>query len=287
MNIHNHINHIQHEKSMHTYQVNGEAFEIFIGLLFVLLIIMYLMTVAVSNRRYKKWPFYRSMYWVIGVFCVAAVCIGPLATLSHYDFKAHMLSHLLLGMAAPLLFVLSSPVTLLLRTLKVSAARRLSRILKSRYIRFITDPIVVSILNIGGLWILYTTDLFAMMHDYPLLHFIVHVHVFLSGYFFTLSMIYIEPTPHRTSYLYRASVLLIALAFHGILSKYIYAHPPLGVPAVDAERGAMLMYYGGDAIDAVIIYILCYQWYKASRPRSFFTVNNLKQSRIRIRREEI
>ncbi|KAA9023834.1 cytochrome c oxidase assembly protein [Niallia endozanthoxylica] len=284
MSIHNHI---QHEKGMHPYQLNGEAFEVFIGLFFVLIIIIYLMAAAVSSCCYKKWPLYRSIYWLIGVCCTAAVCIGPLANLSHYDFKAHMLSHLLFGMAAPLFLVLSSPMTLLLRTLKVSEARRLSRILKSRYIRFITDPIVVSILNIGGLWILYTTDLFAMIHDSPLIHFMIHVHVFLAGYFFILSMIGIEPTPHRTSFLYRACVLLIALAFHGILSKYIYVHPPLGVPAVDAEIGAMLMYYGGDAIDAVIIYILCYQWYKASRTHRFFTANNFKQSRISVRREEI
>lgn len=189
-----------------------------------------------------------------------------------------MLGHLLFGMLAPLLFVLAAPVTLLLRTLSITAARRLSRILKSMYFRYIMDPIVVTILNIGGLWILYTTDLFSMMVHNSLLHFVVHFHIFLAGYIFTLSMIYIEPTPHRTSYIYRASVLLIALAFHGILSKYIYAHPPTGIPASDAEIGGMLMYYGGDVIDVVIIYILCYQWYKASRLRKVLPTKNLNQS---------
>jgi putative membrane protein len=80
-------------------------------------------------------------------------------------------------------------------------------------------------------------------------------------------MIYIDLTPHRTSFLHRAIVLVIALAGHGILSKFIYIHAPAGVPAEQAELGGMLMYYGGDAIDIVIIFILCWQWYVATRPR--------------------
>ncbi|WP_338453114.1 cytochrome c oxidase assembly protein [Niallia oryzisoli] len=275
MNIHNHI---QHGKGLHTVQGNGEAFEVLLGLFFALIIVSYIIGALVTSRRYKKWPLYRSFFWIIGVFCVASVCIGSLANLAQWDFKAHMLTHLLLGMLAPLLFVLAAPMTLLLRILKVTSARRLSVILKRRYFRFIMDPIVVSILNIGGLWILYITELFTMMHHNSLLHFLIHVHVFLAGYFFTLSMIYIEPTPHRTSFVYRASVLLIALTFHCILSKYIYAHPPIGVPTVDAEIGGMLMYYGGDAIDIVIIFILCYQWYKVVRPRTAVTINKFKQS---------
>jgi len=29
----------------------------------------------------------------------------------------------------------------------------------------------------------------------------------------------------------------------------------------------MLMYYGGDAVDAVLIAIFCYQWFISARPR--------------------
>ncbi len=75
------------------------------------------------------------------------------------------------------------------------------------------------------------------MHDYFLLHLIVHVHVFLAGYLFTISMIYIDPMPHRVPFLYRAIVLCVALTGHGILSKYIYAHPPNHVTINQAELG--------------------------------------------------
>lgn len=106
-----------------------------------------------------------------------------------------------------------------------------------------------------------------------LLYVIVHFHVFLAGYMFTISMIYVDPIPHRFSFLYRAIVLMIALAGHSVLAKYIYAHPPAGVQVEQVELGAMLMYYGGDAIDVVLIFILCRQWFHATRPQ-FVNPNN-------------
>lgn len=210
-------------------------------------------------------PIYRYLCWILGVFCVTITIIGPIAHRAHSDFTFHMIGHLLLGMLAPLLLVLSAPITLLLRTIRVNTARQVSRFLKTNYIRWITEPVVASLLNVGGLWLLYTTDLYRMMHHHLFLHILVHVHVFLAGYVFTASMIYIDPTPHRTSFVYRSTVYVLALAAHEILSKYIYAHPPNGVPSLQAEMGGMWMYYGGDLIDVMIIVVMFYQWYQSRR----------------------
>ncbi|HWL26318.1 MAG TPA: cytochrome c oxidase assembly protein, partial [Ureibacillus sp.] len=154
------------------------------------------------------------------------------------------------------------------RTLHVKTARRLSNLLKSWPVRTISDPVVAAFLNLGGLWILYMTNLYSAMQQNILLHLFMHLHIFIAGYLFTISMIYIDPTPHRSSFIYRAIVLVIASASHGILSKYIYAQPPNGVPAAQAEIGSMIMYYGGDAIDAILIFIFCLQWFRASRPKT-------------------
>jgi putative membrane protein len=233
----------------------------------ILAIFLYVFAAKSTNQHYKQWPYYRTLLWIMGIFSAEAAFIGPIATQAHHDFGAHMVGHLLLGMLAPLLMVLSAPVTLILRSLSISKGRRLTKILKSRFAKFVGDPLVASVLNIGGLWLLYTTELYSAMHHHVLLHLLIHIHVFLAGYLFTASMIYIDPISHRRSYLYRGIVLVIALSGHGILSKYIYAIPPVGVPSVEAEQGGMLMYYGGDAIDLVLIFIFWLQWYKANRPR--------------------
>lgn len=217
--------------------------------------------------HHKPYPFYRYVCWIFGVISVSLSLVGPLASRAHTDFAAHMMVHLLLGMLAPLLLTLAAPITLLLRTLSVNRARRIARILKSAPLQLVTDPLAAALLNVGGLWILYATNLFSLVHHSLILHFLVQIHVFFAGYLFTVSMIYIDPTPHRKSFVYRTVILLMALTGHGILSKYIYAHPPTGVPVAQAEIGGMLMYYGGDFIDICLISILFLQWFKAARPQ--------------------
>ncbi len=87
----------------------------------------------------------------------------------------------------------------------------------------------------------------------------IHCHVFIAGYVFTAAFISMDPVAHLTGFMYRASVLIVSLAGHGILSKYIYAHPPGGVSETEAQCAGMLMYYGGDLIDIGIIFVLCYK----------------------------
>ncbi|WP_019153460.1 cytochrome c oxidase assembly protein [Robertmurraya massiliosenegalensis] len=237
---------------------------------FILLIVGYIFAVLRSNQYTKRWTLYRTSSWILGMLCITAVFIGPLAELAHTNFTAHMLGHLLLGMIAPLLIVLSAPMTLLLRCLHVKRARQLSYLLKSTPVRLVHDPLIASVLNMGGLWLLYATDLYSAMHHHIFLFLFVHIHVFLAGYLFTASIVYFDPTPHRTSYIYRTIILILSSASHAILAKYLYTHPPAGVPKAQAEKGAMLMYYGGDAVDIILIIIFCFQWYKASKPKAEF-----------------
>ncbi|WP_454191085.1 cytochrome c oxidase assembly protein [Paenibacillus sp. Marseille-Q7038] len=229
---------------------------------------IYLYAAWSSNRRCRQWPTYRYICFAVGVLCSASAVTGPLADWAHLDFRAHMLGHLLLGMLGPLLIVLSSPFTLALRTMKVYWARRVTRLLKTKPLLLITHPISASILNIGGLWLIYGTGLYTVMHYNMLIHILVHFHVFTAGYLFTASMIYTEPIPHRTSYTLRSLTMIIAFAAHGILSKRIYANPPEGIPLDQGRTGGLLMYYGGDLIDLVLIFIFCLQWYRSFRSTS-------------------
>lgn len=242
--------------------------QIMSALPFVIALFLYVYAVTLTQRRYRKrWPLYRIFCWFTGIICTAAAVIGPLAQLALVDFRAHMVTHLLLGMLAPLMLVLAAPMTLLFRILPVHRSRQVTRLLRSIPLRILGNPMVAALLNVGGLWLLYTTDLYILMHQNLLVHILVHVHVFLAGYIFTLSIIYIDPTPHRTSFTTRSIVLLLALAAHSILSKYIYANPPVGIAKSHAEIGGMLMYYGGDAIEILLIVILCYQLFKSTGPR--------------------
>ncbi|WP_409294921.1 cytochrome c oxidase assembly protein [Peribacillus sp. SCS-26] len=245
---------------------------ILLAALFIAGLLLYAFAAYYSRRRYKSWPSRRILGFGAGALCALAAVSGPLADLSHSDFRAHMAGHVLLGMLAPLLMVTGAPMTLLMRSLSTSASRRLTSWLKMGLPRLFIHPVFAAVLNLGGLWLLYATPLFSLMHQNIFLYFIIHLHIFLAGFLFTAAIIYIDPVPHRISSGFRAAVLILFMAGHGILSKYLYAHPPGGVAAGDAETGAMIMYYAGDVIDAAIIVILCSQWYKAVRPSAKMAV---------------
>ncbi|MGY3186212.1 cytochrome c oxidase assembly protein [Lysinibacillus sp. TE18511] len=258
---------------MHSHETHTQNISIIVQLIlvlpFLISFISYIVAVILSNQHKKQWPYFRTFFWTLGHICAVVTLIGPLAELSHVNFSAHMIGHLLLGMLAPILIALAAPITLLLRSTPVEMARRISCILRNSYFSFVRNPIIASILNVGGLWLLYTTPLFNMMHESSLLFILIHIHIFLAGYLFTIAFIYIDPTPHQLSYVFRSIVLLVALTAHSILSKHIYAHPPNHVPAEQAELGAMIMYYGGDAIEIGLVYLLFYQWFKRTRSSIF------------------
>lgn len=171
-----------------------------------------------------------------------------------------MLTHLLLGMLAPLLLVLSAPVTLSLRSLELTPARRLSRVLRTPPVRLVSHPVTATILSVGGLWVLYATDLFTIAHDVPVVMALVMAHVFGSGYLLTAAMIGVDPDPHRGSPPLRLGLLAVALASHEVLAKYIYSAPRDGIPATETEAGAQIMSYGGDTVHVVLIVLIVASW---------------------------
>lgn len=253
---------------MHSHMhVSGGGYEALVSLVLLSGLLIYPLAAVTTSRHYKSWPLHRYGFWIAGVLTAGLALVGPLATYAHANFVGHMIGHLLLGMLAPLLLALAAPMTLMLRTLRVGTARHVTRLLKSRVLQFITHPATAAVLNIGGLYVLYLTNVYSLMHESALLYALIHLHVFLAGYVFTISLIYVDLTPHRYSYVYRATILVLALAGHKILAKLIYANPPNGVPRGEAEAGALWMYYGGDVVDVILIIILCYQWYKATAPR--------------------
>ncbi|GAA1397480.1 cytochrome c oxidase assembly protein [Luteococcus peritonei] len=231
----------------------------------LLLAFGYLWAVSAGRRRGRSWSPWRTAALVAGV-CLAMVALGPLGAAGHRDFVAHMWGHLLLGMAAPLLLVVSAPVTVLLRGLPAHRARSLSRLLQSTWLRIVSHPAVAAALNVGGLWLLYTTALHGWMHTSWLGHMVVHGHVLLAGLVFTAAILQVDPTPHGHDHRLRAACLVGFLALHAILGKHLYAHPPVGVDEASAQAGAQLMYYGGDYIDVVLIALFCLDWYRRTAP---------------------
>ena len=243
------------------------AFDAVAALALLAAAVAYALAIRAARRR-GPWPARRAAAWFAGLLCAGLGTLGPLAEAARASFTGHMVAHLLVGMLAPLLLVLGAPVTLALRALPQRRARGLTRTLRAVPVRWVTHPVVAGALNAGGLWLLYATPLYGAMHASVLVHALVHLHLLFAGYLFTASLVGVDPDPHRAPLRLRAAVLIVFIAAHSILAKRLWAHPPAGVPAADAQLGAQLMYFGGDAVDVAIIVLLAAGWYRSVRPRA-------------------
>jgi putative membrane protein len=225
------------------------------------------LALRLSPRCRDRWPWQRSLLWSAGLVAAGAAVIGPLADRAMSDFRVHMLGHLAIGMLAPLGLVMAAPITLVLRALPPANARWLARQLERRGPRFVAHPVTAATLNVGGLWLLFMTRLFPLMHHHVWLAAAIELHMLLAGYLFTAAIIGIDPVRRRPSRPMRAVVLILALGAHSVLAKHLYANPPAGVDPAQAHPGGTVMYYGGDVVDAALITIFCWQWSRAARPR--------------------
>jgi putative membrane protein len=222
----------------------------------------YVAGVAASRRRGRPWPHHRTAAWVLGIVAAAASVIGPLASEAHDSFVAHMTGHLLAGMVAPLLLVLAAPVTLALRALAVTPARRVSRLLSSPAARVIAHPVTAAVMSVGTLWLIYLTPIVSAMQQSALVHAAVHLHLVVAGFVFTASIIGLDPAPHRAPRPLVAAVLVLAIAGHAVIAKWLYADPPGGFDVTDVRDGAQVMYYAGAYVEAVIVVVFCAGWYR-------------------------
>jgi putative membrane protein len=213
-----------------------------------------------ARGRGRRWPKTRTALWLLGLVCAAFAVVGPLAERGHADLRAHMVGHVLLGMLAPLLMTLAAPDTLALRALPPGPARRVARVLRSAAIGILIHPVMAAALDIGGLWVLYRTGLYAASMQSPLVHALVHSQVFLAGYLFAFALVGPNPNPHRARLPVRVTVLALAIAAHNVLAKLIYVYPLAVVRPEQAHAGAQIMYYGGAPVELAIIILLGLEW---------------------------
>src|SRR5699024_681590 len=76
------------------------------------------------------------------------------------------------------------------------------------------------------------------MHHSLFVYILIHLHVFLASYLFTISIIHIVPRHH--SDVFSTIVLVLALAGHIILSKTIYPTSLSSVPRTEVEIGSIM-----------------------------------------------
>jgi len=186
---------------------------------------LYLAGLWVLRRRGDRWPLGRVIAWFAGLTVVAWAGIGGLSQYAHVLFSAHMGSHMLLGMVAPILLVLGAPITLALRTLpgprqpgEVSPRALLMAFLHSPFVRLLTHPLVGPTLFIGSLFVLYFTDLFGFLMVSHWGHGAMQFHFLAAGALYYYVIIGVDPSPRTLPPVVRFAILMFTIPFHAFFS---------------------------------------------------------------------
>jgi len=180
----------------------------------------YLAGVWRMHRRGDGWPIHRTVFWVLGLIMLVWVTCGPINLYQDYLFSVHMLGHMMLTMAIPLLLVSGAPITLALRAIhKRDDGTRGGRewimwAVHSPFSRVITHPFVAAGLFIGSLWAFYFTDLVRWSMYEHLGHEWMVIHFLITGYLFVMSLVGVDPVPYRLPYPGRLITLIAVMAMH-------------------------------------------------------------------------
>ena len=195
-----------------------------IGLL-ILAVALYIKGVIVLTRRGDKWPVGRTISFALGISAIDFATSGGLGVYAHFAFSWHMVSHMVLGMIAPIGIVLGAPITLALRTLPQSRDGQelgvrglLIAALHSRYARVITNPVVALAIFDGSLFALYFTSLFGGMMQSHQGHLFMSVHFILAGILFFHVIVGVDPNPKKVPHIVRIVILFAAMSIHAFFS---------------------------------------------------------------------
>jgi cytochrome c oxidase assembly factor CtaG/putative copper export protein len=243
-------------------------------------IAFYLWGVAKLRKRGDSWPVIRTISWVSGMVLLAWITNGSMNVYEGYLFSVHMISHMSLTMAVPLLLVPGAPITLLSRA--VAKRQDESRGVRewvlwgvhTPYAQFISHPYVAGINFAASLVIFYFTPLFGFAARDHLGHEWMIVHFLITGYLFVQSLVGIDPGPKAMNYPVRLMILLGTLTFHALFGLSLmqgsglllpdwygamgrtWGQPPL----MDQQTGGAIAWGIGEFPAAFLTLMVSVQW---------------------------
>ena len=206
---------------------------VFLGFL-ILITALYVKGVLTLSRRGDKWPVGRTVSFALAIAVSDYATSGGIGVYAHFAFSYHMVAHMILGMIAPIGFILSAPITLALRTLPIGRTSDERGIratflafLHSRYSLTMTNPLVALTIFDGSLFLLYMTPLFGHLMQSHSGHVLMNIHFLLAGFLFFHVIVGIDPNPNRVPHLVRIILLFGAMSMHAFFSIALMSNSSL------------------------------------------------------------
>jgi len=258
-------------------------------------VFLYIAGILRLHARGDRWPVQRTIFWMAGLLLLLWVTSGPINLYQEYLFSIHMLGHMVLSMAIPLLLVSGAPITLALRAIRKredgtrGAREWILWAVHSPYSRVITHPFVAAAVFIVSLWAFYFTDLVRWSMYEHLGHEWMVVHFLISGYLFVMTLVGVDPIPYRLPHAGRIITLIAVMAMHAFFGMAIMMQSGLMVaewfgsmgrtwgptPMEDQYIGGGIAWSVGEIPTLILAITVAIQWSrsdaKLQRRRDRFT----------------
>ena len=243
----------------------------------------YVIAVRRLKARGDSWPIARTISWVSGMLLLIFVTSGSLNVYQEYLFSVHMVAHMFLTMAIPVLLVPGAPVTLLTRAVQKRADSSkgvrewVLWAVHTKYAEFVSHPLIAAANFAASLVVFYFTPLFEWATREHIGHQWMIVHFLITGYLFVQSLIGIDPGPSRLGYPFRIVTLIGVMAFHAFFGLALMGGTGLllpdwfgamgrtwGLPPLeDQQSGGAIAWGIGEIPTIILTIIVSVQWFRS------------------------
>lgn len=247
---------------------------VLINLLFLTL--LYMGAVRRVGRLGGQWSRGATVSFLAAMAAMALAYLGPFGAWAHEVFWAHMGQHLLILMIAGPLIVLSSPIRLTFLNLGPSGRRTLVSILRSRPVKFLSNPVVG--------WILFATVLLGS-HTQLVMNWALDSHdgmdYVMRPLYLAASIIFYYPLISRDLLAYRppSSIRVVSLGLMmipetvlgmvvhfspvALFAPYVQSAQALGLdPLADQKFAGAMMWAIAMVLDGIWMMIAALEWWR-------------------------
>ena len=245
----------------------------------------YLLGVRVLKLRGDSWPIARTISWLAGMLLLIYTTSGALNAYQEYLFSVHMIAHMSLTMAIPVLLVPGAPVTLLMRAVhkRTDESRGVREwvlwAVHTKPAMFIAHPAFAAVNFAASLVIFYFTPIFDWATREHIGHQWMIIHFLITGYLFVQSLIGIDPGPARVGYPFRIITLILVMAFHAFFGLALMTGSGLLLPdwfgamgrtwgpspLEDQQNGGAIAWAIGELPTIALAIIVSWQWFNSDR----------------------
>lgn len=265
-------------------------FDLIFGTAAIVLAALYVAGLVRLRRRGDRWPPGRTVSWLLGCLALLFVTSSGIGRYMPAMFSMHMVVHMCLSMLVPILLALGAPVTLALRGLPAAGRSSghqdppgmrewLLAGLHSRFSRFLTNPVVATVLFVAGFYGLYLSNLFDITASSHAGHLAMNLHFLLSGYLFYWVVIGVDPTPRPIPPLAKVAVVFASLPLHAFFGVVLMGtkkvlgadyYRSLGLSwhtdlLGDQRLGGGIAWSAGEFPLVIVMLALLVQWARSDR----------------------